>query len=149
MKKIFSIERYGNLDLLLLMLRVGMATFMIVGHGWPKLLALASGEPVQFISFLGMSPELLLVLAVFAEIVCSAFLLMGLGTRVVVVPLMLTMLVAVFYYHINDPFVQQEMGLHYILVYVLLLFTGSGKYSADYYLSKWLTGRPAVEFSGN
>jgi len=139
LNSIFSIKQRGNLDWLLLMLRVGTALFMIVGHGWPKLLLFLSGEPIQFISFLGMSPETSLALAVFAEVLCSVLILVGLGTRVAVLPLLVTMLVAVFYFHAGDPIVKQEMGLHYILVYILLFFTGSGKISADYYLQKRLS----------
>jgi putative oxidoreductase len=47
---------------------------------------------------------------------------------------MITMLVAVFHVHIADPFVKQEMGLHYLLTYTALFIMGSGRYSLDHYL---------------
>lgn len=135
MKKIFSVAPSQNLDVILLVVRVTIAALMLV-HGLPKLIKLFSDGPVEFANVWGMGAGLSLTLAVFAEVFCSVFLLLGLGTRVAVIPLIITMLVAVFYIHANDPFIRQEMGLHYILVYALLLVTGSGKYSVDSLLEK-------------
>lgn len=128
--KIFSVSPAASRDVLLLVLRISIAALMLV-HGLPKLQVLLSGEPVKFMSFLGMGSAFTLALVVFAEVFCSVLLLVGLGTRLALIPLMITMLVAVFYVHASDPFVKQEMGLHYLLVYGILLMTGSGKYSAD------------------
>jgi len=119
-----------NMDSMLLMIRVTIAALMLT-HGIPKLLMLISGEPVEFPAILGMSAELSLILAIFAEVVCSFLILVGLGTRLAVIPLIVTMLVAVFYVHWEDPFVKQELGLHFLLVYAVLLLTGSGRYSVD------------------
>ena len=129
MKKILNPNAF-NLDGVLLIARIGIAALMLV-HGIPKLGMLLSGEPVAFPAVLGMSPELSLTMAVFAEVVCSILLLVGMGTRIAVIPLIFTMLIAVFYIHAADPFAKQELGLHYLLVYILLLFAGSGRYSLD------------------
>ncbi len=135
MKSIFSTNRSENIvDISILLLRIGIAAFMLT-HGLPKLQAL-SNDPVQFPGVLGMSPSLSLGLTVFAEVICSVFILLGFGTRLAVIPLIITMLVAVFYVHASDPFAKQEMGLLYFLTYVSLLLTGAGKYSADYLISK-------------
>jgi putative oxidoreductase len=69
-------------------------------------------------------------------VVCSIFILFGLGTRLAVVPLIITMLVAVLYIHSADPFAKQEPGLQYLILYVILFITGSGKYSIDYLLHR-------------
>jgi len=129
MKKILNPNAF-NLDGVLLIARIGIAALMLV-HGIPKLGMLLSGEPVAFPGVMGMNPELSLTMAVFAVVVCSILLLVGLGTRLAVIPLIFTMLVAVFYIHAADPFAMQELGLHYLLVYILLLFAGSGRYSLD------------------
>jgi putative oxidoreductase len=84
----------------------------------------------------GMSHFLSLSLAVFAEVICSLFILLGFATRLAVIPLIITMLVVVFYIHADDPFGKQEMGLHYLLTYIMLLIMGSGKYSIDNLLYK-------------
>lgn len=127
-----------NLDGILLISRVAIAALMLV-HGLPKMVTLFSGDPVAFPGVLGMSPVLSLGLAVFAEVICSVLILVGLGTRLAVIPLISTMLVAVFYIHMADPFAKQELGLHYLLVYVILFLAGSGRYSVDHLLIEKIT----------
>lgn len=129
MKKVIDIQP-KNMDVVLLIARIGIAGFMLT-HGLPKLGMLFSDEPVMFPGILGMSPVLSLSLAVFAEVVCSILVLLGVVTRFAVIPLITTMLVAVFYFHLNDPFTSQEPGLLYLVVYMMLLVAGSGRYSID------------------
>ena len=51
----------------LLFLRVSIGLLMLVGHGWPKLKKLTSGEPIQFPDPIGIGSEVGFVLVVFAE----------------------------------------------------------------------------------
>ncbi|MDH5825836.1 DoxX family protein [Sphingobacterium faecium] len=130
MKKIFSVSRTSeHVDIAILLARISIAILMLT-HGISKI-ALFNETPVQFMDFMGLGTEMSLTLAIFAEMGCSVLILLGLGTRVAVIPLIITMLVAVFIVHGADPFAKQEMGLHYLLVYIMLLLTGSGKYSLD------------------
>jgi len=131
MKKIFRINESSNAtDIGLLIARIGIAAVMLT-HGIPKLMMFFSGEPVQFPAVMGMSAEWSLGLTIFSEVLCSVFLLVGFATRLAVIPLIITMLVAVLIVHLSDPFSMKEPALHYLLVYVILLFAGSGKYSMD------------------
>src|SRR4051794_7024668 len=123
MKKIFSVDNTSNkTNIALLIARVGIAALMLT-HGVPKLIMLLSGVPIQFPPVMGMSAELSLGLAVFAEVFCSAFILAGFATRLVVLPLIITMLVAVLLIHSADPIAVKEPALHYLLTYIVLLFT--------------------------
>ncbi|HYK77453.1 MAG TPA: DoxX family protein [Daejeonella sp.] len=136
MKKLFSVNHQSfQIDISLLIVRIAIAAMMLT-HGLPKFAQFFNEGPVQFIGVFGMSASFSLALTVFAEVLCSVLILMGLGTRLATIPLIITMLVAVLYIHGSDPFVKQEMGLHYLLVYVLLFLTGSGKYSMDYFYHK-------------
>ena len=136
MKKVLSVTpAAGAVDGALLIARIGIALLML-SHGLPKMVMLFSGNPVQFIPVFGMSAEVSLALTVFAEVFCSLLLLAGLGTRLAVVPLIITMLVAAFVIHAADPFAKQEPSLQYLLVYLVLLLAGSGKFSADYLLQR-------------
>lgn len=131
MKKLLRVDHASDTtNFALLVARIAIATLMLT-HGLPKLAMLFSGEQVQFPGLFGLSPELSLGLAVFAEVFCSVLVLIGFGTRLAVIPLIVTMLVAVFYIHAADPFVKKEIGLHYLLVYALLLIAGSGRFSLD------------------
>jgi putative oxidoreductase len=134
MNKILNVNKADNItDIALLVARTGIAAFMLT-HGIPKLLMFLSGAPVQFPPVMGMSPELSLGLAVFAEVFCSVLLLAGFATRLAVIPLIITMVTALVFIHAADPFAKQELVFQYLLVYLVLLFAGSGRFSIDYLL---------------
>lgn len=136
MKYIWSVrQNEKGLNLILLLIRIGVG-FMMLTHGIPKLQKFFAAEPVQFAQIMGMSASVSLALAVFAEVFCSVLIIFGLGTRLAVIPLIITMAVAAFHIHAEDPFAKQEMALHYLLFYILLLVTGSGKYSLDYLIDR-------------
>ncbi len=103
---------------------------MMLTHGYPKFLKVINGN-FQFGDPLGMGPEASLILAAFAEFICSILLILGLTTRFALVPLMFTMIVALATVHLDDPFKGQEKAFLYLLSYLFLMFTGPGKYSMD------------------
>jgi len=146
MKRILSVPQTNTtIDTALLIARIGIAALMLT-HGIPKLMMLFSGAPVQFPPVMGMSAELSLGLTVFAEVMCSVLILAGFATRLATIPLIITMLVALLFVHVVDPFAKQEPALKYLLVYIILLFAGSGKYSIDYLLQ---TKMSTADYSGN
>jgi len=134
MEQIKQLFRVNNApvstDIALLLIRVGFGVLMLT-HGVPKLGMLFSGEPVQFLPLFGLSAKTSLALAATAELGGSILLILGLGTRLAAIPLIFTMLVAVFVAHASDPLSVKEPAIHYLLVYFALLFTGSGRYSID------------------
>jgi putative oxidoreductase len=131
MKKLFTTNTKSPAnDLALLAGRIAIAALMLV-HGLPKMEMLFSGDLIQFPPVFGMSAELSLALTVFAEVFCSILILVGFGTRLATIPLIITMLVAALLIHGEDVFAKKELALLYLLVYVILFFTGSGKYSVD------------------
>lgn len=131
MKKLLEINNDNRqVSIALLIIRIGVAGMMLV-HGFPKMQMLFSGDASQFPGVMGMSPMFSLALAVFAEVVCSILILFGFATRLATIPLIITMIVAVFLIHAADPFAAQELGLHYLMAYIVLLILGSGKYSLD------------------
>lgn len=116
----------------LLVLRLAVSSMMLT-HGWPKLAGFAERSG-RFYDFLGLGSETSLALAVFAEIFCSFALLLGLGTRLVLVPLIITMLVIVFLVHAGDPFKEKEHALLFLAPYLTLMLTNAGRYSLDFIL---------------
>lgn len=119
-----------QVDVALLILRIGVAILMLT-HGIPKLQMLLGSGEIQFPGVMGLSPVFSLGLTVFAEVICSVLIFIGLATRLASIPLIITMIVAVFMIHANDPLATQELGLLYLLLYIPLLILGSGKYSLD------------------
>ena len=135
MKKIISTDNAVTSDVLLLVLRIGVAALMLT-HGLPKMMMLFGDGPIQFLPAFGMSAETSLLLTVGAEVLCSILLLVGAATRLAVMPLIITMLVAAFLVHSADPFAKKELAIIYLLIYSTLLVGGSGKYSIDYLLQR-------------
>src|SRR5690606_19326172 len=82
----------AQLDWAALILRIGFGILMIPNHGWKKLQKFDEMAP-QFMSFMGLNSSVSLGLCIFAELLCSIFIVMGLMTRWAVLPLLITMLV--------------------------------------------------------
>lgn len=134
MKKLLLSTKAISLDLGLLLMRLAFGGLML-SHGWPKLMNF-SDRMDRFSDPLGIGSTASLSLAVFAEVFCAGFLVLGLLTRLSLIPLMITMAVAVFIVHANDPFSRQELGLLYLLAYAALFATGPGKFSLDKMMGK-------------
>ena len=99
-------------------------------HGWPKLMSF--GERMDgFADPIGLGSAFSLTLIVFAEVVCSALVVLGLWTRAALIPLVIGMAVIVFVVKGDAPFPEKETALVYLFAFVALLFTGSGRYSVD------------------
>lgn len=124
-----------HVDAALLILRIVIGVFMLT-HGWGKMQSLFSGEPIQFADPIGLGATFSLALTVFAEVLCSILIIIGLGTRLAAIPLLITMLVAAFIIHANDGFGKQEFALLYAVIYLTIAMIGAGKYSLDYLISK-------------
>lgn len=118
-----------SIDLGLLLLRIAAGGAMLT-HGVPKLMKALGGD-TQFGDPIGIGPEITLYLAIFAEVVCAALIIVGLLTRLALIPLVITMLVAFFLVHAADPFGIKEMAFIYLSIFITLFFTGPGKYSID------------------
>lgn len=130
MKNILFSNRPIATDLGLLFLRLASGGMMAYSHGWGKLQKMLGGD-MNFADPIGMGEEASLVLTVFAEFVCGILVALGLFTRAALIPLIITMVVAVFIIHAEDPFSKQEFGLLYLVPYLTLFLAGPGKLSLD------------------
>ncbi len=120
-----------NLDRAALVLRVVFGGLMAVNHGYAKFVKLLTGDPTQFPDVFGMGPVVSLALASFAEFICAMLLVLGLGTRMAAIPLIITMAVAAFWIHRADPLAERELALLYLAAYVAIYLIGPGWYSLD------------------
>lgn len=130
-KKLLNPGSYSReINVALLFLRVTFGIFMMA-HGTGKLITLFEGGPVQFADPIGIGPSASLILAVFAELVCSLFLIFGIATRFAVFPLIITMLVAGFIVHADDVFFVKEKAFLFLIVFITIAIAGAGKISVD------------------
>ncbi|MBS4069842.1 DoxX family protein [Algoriphagus aquatilis] len=111
-----------------------LAGGMMLTHGISKIGRLLGEGPVEFADPFGLGPEISLILAIFSEFLCAILIMIGFKTRLATIPLMITMLVAAFYAHGDDPFGEKELSLVYFTAYLGILILGGGKYSFDWYL---------------
>ncbi len=117
-------------DAAALILRLGFGLTMLLGHGLGKL----SGFADRMDSFpdpLGVGSPVSLGLTVFSEFFCALGVTVGLFTRAAVIPLIVTMVVAAFVIHGNDPFAKQEKAILFLIGYVAIFLAGPGKYAVD------------------
>lgn len=122
-------------DLGLLIFRIAIGALMLT-HGWQKFSNFATLSTV-FPDPIGWGSTMSLTMIVFAELVCSVLIILGLFTRFSSIPLIIGMLVAAFVVHGADTFQVKELAILYMFGYILLAFTGAGKFSFDNYLDKF------------
>lgn len=132
---VFSTSARDRLyDVGLLLLRLVTGGFMLT-HGLGKLTMLMGDGPIQFADPFGMGQTTSLAFTVFAEVVCSFLIILGLATRLAAIPLAIVMAVAFFYIHMEDAFGDKELSGIYLMLYIFLIIAGSGRYSIDYLIS--------------
>ena len=117
-------------DIGLLLLRLSIGSTMLFSHGLPKLMKWGEMSD-HFPDPIGLGSTLSLAMAIGAEVGASILLILGLGTRLAAVPLAFTMLVAIFVIHGDDPWNKKEFAMLYLIPYVMLMFTGAGRFAVD------------------
>ncbi|HKO80168.1 MAG TPA: DoxX family protein [Chitinophagaceae bacterium] len=133
-KYIFDPGNYPQvINIALLILRVSIGILML-SHGRDKVLKLFGPRPFQFADPMGVGTTASLSLAIFAEVFCSLLLILGMATRIALVPLIMTMLMAFFVIYKGEPFAKKELPLLYILIYVTLIIAGAGEFSVDSFI---------------
>src|SRR5665213_1992234 len=119
----------GAFNFGMLILRVGLGVLML-NHGYEKLVHFSSMKG-NFTNFLGLGSTLSLTLDIFAEFFCSIFLILGLFTRLAVIPILIAMSVALFKAHHGDMFGAGERAAMYLIAAIAILFCGPGRISID------------------
>jgi putative oxidoreductase len=120
-------EKFAN-QIGLFLLRVVPAGVLMTFHGWDKFRHYSSMAN-SFPDPLDISPHISLALAIFAELFCSALVLLGIWTRLTVVPILITLAVAFFIVHGDDPMAKKELALMYLIPFVAVFFLGSGNWT--------------------
>ncbi len=99
-------------------------------HGIPKLQYLLAGK-ISFGDPIGIGSTPSFVLVVFAEVVCSILLMLGLATRFASIVLIINMGVAAFVALGNQPIGKKELPLLYLVLLIGIFIIGGGKYAVD------------------
>ena len=132
-------------DVQLLLFRI----ILVIGFYGPAMMKVKNLEGVAewFGSMSYPFPMVSAVLAMTTEVLGIILLTLGFGTRVIALPMMFVMVVAIFTTHISNGFAAGDNGFEIPLYYFLMLFAlvvyGSGKFSLDHLLSRRSQQTPA------
>lgn len=135
-KTIDTLSSMKSLPLLL------MRLVLVVGFFGPAKMKLNNFENIVswFDSMNIPLPTLNAYLATTTETLGVILLFLGLGTRIIAIPLIITMIVAIVTVHLGHGFEAGENGfeipLYYIIMLITLLVYGSGKWSIDALINK-------------
>ena len=102
--------------------RIFLGLSMLFAHGLPKIekfSLLSKTFPDPF----GISSPVSLSLVIFSEVVCSILLTLGIKVRWVLIPLIITMIVAAFIIHLDDSYLKKEKAILYLMGYLTLFFS--------------------------
>lgn len=119
-----------GLHLPLLVFRVLLSLELMYAHGLKKIgIGVAQAETVPNPLHL---PEMLNnVFAVSANLIFPIFVILGLFTRLAVLPILSVTLIGYFILHFHDTPLVKDTPFMYSLSYLLIFFLGAGKYSLD------------------
>jgi len=126
--KILSYQPF-NTDIAALLLRLIFGG-LFVRYGYMKISAYDQILPM-FGDIIGIGAKLSFNLVIFAELFCGFFVLTGFLTRLTVIPIFITMLVAFFIAHAKDPFDVKSLPFVFLLLSLVVFVLGSGRYSID------------------
>ena len=125
--------RGRGVSFVILFVRIFFGALFLM-HGLDKMMNFSQLSEA-FPSVLGLGSYATLMLSIFCEFACSIFLVVGMLTRIVLIPMIVSMAVAFF--DIHDGFMPEgELSLIYLIVFIVLFITGPGRYSADYLIDR-------------
>lgn len=116
-------------DFALAILRIGFSGAMLT-HGIPKI-GMLLDNPSGFYDPIGIGGTASLILAIIGEAIGPLLVLIGFKTRIAAIPVIITMAVATFVVHANDPFGMKEKAILYMIGFIAIAVAGAGKYSVD------------------
>jgi|SRR6476661_5485943 len=124
----------GAFNLGMLIMRVGIGV-LLASHGFDKITHFDTMRP-HFINFMGLGQTVSLCLAIFAELFCSIFLILGLFTRLACIPILILMSVILLKVTHGDIFGNGQLAALFFAATLTLLFCGPGEISMDRMIGK-------------
>lgn len=114
-------------------LRVYVGLAMAFGHGWGKV---PPGDGfVEGVTGLGFPmPYVFAWAAAFSEFAGGLLLAIGLFTRPAATLVACTMFVAGVVFHAADPFNRKELAFLYLVIALVFMFRGAGRFSVDRFI---------------
>ncbi|MEY8759025.1 DoxX family protein [Chryseobacterium tongliaoense] len=122
---------FNDIAVLIFRILLGIELFSV--HGLKKF-RLENGQKEIIPNPLGLPSKMNALVASFADLVVPFLIILGLGTRLAVLPTIGVTAIGYFVVHRKDSPEVRDVPFMYTLSLLLLLALGAGKYSLDYYL---------------
>lgn len=136
LKKITDAYPMSNaLDISLLIFRVLLSVELIIAHGLKKL-GIGVEQAEQIPNPLHFPKEFNDLFANAANLFFPILVILGVVTRLSVLPILAVTLTGYFVLHWNDPLLIKDTPYIYSLCYLLILVLGPGRYSLDYLINQ-------------
>jgi putative oxidoreductase len=119
--------RVSAVDIGLLYLRVAASLLLLIVHGLPKLLNF-SDELDSIADPFHLGKTLSVTFAIFAQVVCPSFMMLGIGTRMAAIPILLVTLIAIVFVHPDWTLVQGQFAWMLLIMFGTVAIAGPGKY---------------------
>ncbi|TCL02853.1 DoxX family protein [Sodalis ligni] len=115
------------IDLGLLFLRLAGCFMLLYVHGIPKVLHF--NEQLAHIEDpFGLGPYMNLLPAIFAEVVCPIFIILGVAARLACLPIIAVLLVAMLAVHPEWTVEQGQFGWLLLIIFITLALCGPGRW---------------------
>ena len=101
-----------------------------LSHGLAKWVAFES-MALSFPDPLGVGSTISLLLTLFAEVICSIAFIVGFLYRILMLPMIFAMFIALFVIHSGDPLAARELAIIYLTIFIIMYILGPGKFSVD------------------
>jgi putative oxidoreductase len=121
------------------LLRISFGLTLVLAHGWPTLNGLLSWGGSNYPDPLGLGGNASMALMAVAEFFCAIFVVLGLFTRVALIPIIIGFFTAFFVFHSGDSFGSKELAFHYLLVFIVLFITGPGRFTVSDLINSFRT----------
>jgi len=134
--KLFNTEINPKIqNLTLLAFRVLLSGELIYAHGLKKLgVGVSEAEVVP--NPLNLPEAFNSLFADAANLFFPVFVILGLATRIAILPILAVTLTGYFVLHFHDAPLIKDTPFMYSLSFLVLLFLGPGKYSLDYFIQR-------------
>lgn len=120
----------GLNNYIIFIFRIVVSLELIVVHGLKKIgIATAFAEIVP--NPFGLPHMVNEPFAITANLICPLFIIVGLGTRIACIPIVIVTLTGYFIVHSGGSLIERDIPFMYSMAFLLIAFTGGGRCSLD------------------
>jgi len=125
MKSSSNVSFPPRIDLGLFFLRLAGSLLLLYVHGLPKVFHF-SEELTRIEDPFGLGPYMSLLPAIFAEVICPLFIIVGYRARLACLPIIAVLLVAMLVVHPGWSVAEGQFGWLLLIIFTTLALTGPG-----------------------